>query len=239
MARLYSISAGLNNSDRSTPVAGADSFPYGTFAALIYQTATSAIDGRTIFTVGSAAQDFMEFFIGAGADTGRIGFWNGAASSKSTATINAAEWWLVAATKDTGTATPRGHYYRFTTATWTHENMSASLANMSSTAATEISTGYASGDVNGWDGHLAAWAIWKNRIQADGEVERLARGRWAEFSPDFHVEYPTGRDFPARVTTDQSRNRARQTTAGNTSVVAKGTRADPPGFRFSALNWRR
>ena len=236
MARLFTNDGSLNDAVTVT-AQGYTAWPYGTMAAVVYQTNSSATDAYNVVVCGTSAQDFVELY--SRESTHLVQLWNGTADFGGTTAITLNEWMLIAATKTTGTTTPRAHLFRWSTGTWTHENMGGTLADAAGTGATEHGIGF-SGAGNGafsFFGHVLAAAAWASRAMSDSEIERLASGLWDRWTPSLLMEFPSGRDAPAKTTIDQSRNRMRQNFSG--SQVTRSNIVGPAGFRMSALNRRR
>lgn len=141
---------------------------------------------------------------------------------------------LVGFTKATGTVVGRGHKYVFTTNTWTHAAMSGTTVNSSATTSLQIGayddTGFEPASAEIW-----AIGMWNKIAMTDSEFERLARGNWLSYAPDFYEQWSDGREVG-----DMGRTmgllRPRQTTRTGTS---RGAQKPPPGFRMCVQRRRR
>ena len=91
-------------------------------------------------------------------------------------------WYILTATKATGTVTPRFHVYNYSTGAWTHSAGSTTSANITTTA---LCLG--SADTSGWwPGNILVAAAW-NTDFSDGAVEALnlhvGLPQWVASSP--------------------------------------------------------
>lgn len=238
MARRFTSDGSANNAV-SVTARGFTDWGFGTLAIVGYHVAAFDSAGRTLLTIGTVAQDFVEVFIGGdggGGTNNKLDLWNGSASSRGVTVINSGGWYVWTVTKTTGTTTPRSHLYEWTSNTHTHENQNTTSANPTGTGATEHAVSFASAGTT-FDGYVLAAAAWRSYTMTDSEVERLPRGLWTNYSPDLLIEFPSGRDNMNRTNIDNGRNRMLMKASG--SQVTRGNITDPPGFRLSALNRRR
>ena len=154
-----------------------------TFAALFRATAFSATD-RAIVGVG-AGGTATSWLVLSGT-TGKVGYYtNGGGTAAGSTALSTGKWYIVAASKATGTAAPRIHYHDMTSpGTWTHENGS-NLPDGSSASGGSIKIGEDTGGNKDFNGDIAAIAIWKRSL-SDDEVEKLEGGLlfWGEMNPD-------------------------------------------------------
>lgn len=116
-------------------------------------------------------------------------FWIGADSaglSFSTTTVTSGDGWVIlAATKASGTATPRYHKYTFSTGVWVHENGDGTVDNGPTAASTaRIRLGSYEAGTGGFEGDMAAAGLWR-RVLTDAEIERLAISllTWVDSAP--------------------------------------------------------
>ena len=156
---------------------GATNVAFGTYAAIIDKTGGDA-----------AAKTIL-----AGMDTATVR-WNLALDTSnrlvhrgvnSTLTITAAQdWQFIAVTKATGTVLPRAHRYLYATGAWTHENMSATVAD-SATTMTVVNIGAQVAGTQHFAGDIAVCGVWPVAM-TDQQVEALAFSRlpWWAVSPN-------------------------------------------------------
>lgn len=109
---------------------------------------------------------------------------NSAVQRTSTFTILPSDNWVIlVVSKAAGTVLPRCHRYKFDTATWTHENMNATMADASGTADRVIfgERNAASDDLNGKIALAGAWTS----VLSDSDVELLDNGlsSWTSLNP--------------------------------------------------------
>jgi hypothetical protein len=98
--------------------------------------------------------------------------WDGATEVQADPTITTVlnEWYLVGVSKASGTATPRYHIYRYSTAQWEHGNFGGSIGNY---AAPDQGIVWGLEGGEGLVGNLLIGAIWDSNV-ADGTFETLA-----------------------------------------------------------------
>jgi hypothetical protein len=216
-----------------------DTFDVFTVAMLVRPTAvsanynmlsvnTSSVTDRGTWYINAAKFAYYNNSSGVSVDSGGAG--------NDYVDINM--WNLLIMTKTAGAA-PRSHIYRWDPAApspMTHLTLGSIAALTAAGAGGQWYFGtYQNIGGDYFDGGLAACGYWK-RAMSDSECVNLERGRWAETEPDFHVEFPSGKDRPGLFARDLSRNRVKQTAEVGTS---RAQYADPPGFAFSVMNRRR
>lgn len=154
-----------------------------TFAAIVKRNASGSARCIIGGAVAGGATGKYELYI---ASTNFLTIYNGTTGVSATGgqqQIATADGWVcVAATKTTGTTTPRMHTYFYNSAggktddTWTHANASATLTDGSGTAEITLGTWAASSDR--FSGDIAIAGIWARDL-TDVEVESLHTGLWA------------------------------------------------------------
>ena len=157
--------------DRITFALGSTGFAFGagTCAVIVRRgrDATSEIFMRAGASSTSTARYGLETNLAATVPNLRCG--NSLVAAASITVAVADGWVLLAATKATGTATPRFHKYSFASATWTHEDAGSTLGN--STAPTSGPTlGAASNGSGPYQGDIAAAGI-ANTVLSDVALE--------------------------------------------------------------------
>ena len=151
---------------------------------------------------------------------------NTASGARSSFTVAQDEWVLIVGGKASGTATPRLHYYRFSTETWVHGDAVAAIGDGDSVAGGVVVFGQNWGSgLDYLDGDIAAAAVF-DFLLSDAGVEDLvevnALEDWLDLSPvgmwDFRQE------STATPVTDLTGNGADQTALTGTTVLVE----DPP-----------
>jgi hypothetical protein len=100
----------------------------------------------------------------------------------STTALIAGTWYLIAATKATGTVTSRFHIYDYSAETWVHEDTTGgTTSNIVSPDMDRINFGSNGGGLNLHDGKMAACALW-NAALSDGDLESLVPGDYADIT---------------------------------------------------------
>lgn len=166
-------------SDQITTSLGSLGFQFGpgTIAALLLMPAANSAVRWAVF---------------AGADSGtpRYGLGLSAANApafrcrgnqiNAPSTVTLGEWYLLAATKATGTVAPRFHTYRYSNNTFNHENAVATSAD--STAPT--TNGFLGGENSAvfWNSDLAVAAVW-DIVLTDSQCESLPFNLSAWYAP--------------------------------------------------------
>lgn len=144
-------------------------FGPGTVIALV-NFATLGAANETVFSAGAAnAQSYMLQVL---APTPNVALrLDGNERHSTTTSLSTSTWYLIGATKATGTATPRIHIYACTGATWAHENASSSIAN-SSTPATRAQLGVTPAGAAYMNGNVQLAAVWDSVLD-DTAMETL------------------------------------------------------------------
>lgn len=215
----------------TTAAAAGLTFTFGTMAVCLYResggstmsylSTNQAAGACAVLTTLSTA-DELEWYDGT----------NGRTGATSIATSGHV---LLVATKATGTATPRFHYYEFATNTWVHEDASGTAVNGGTLSSLTIGSGGNSASFNAVDGEVHALGMWQGLAMSDGECERLARGSWLNYAPSFYEQGTPGHESGDMVRT-LGRFPARQTAISGTT---RGNRGAPPGFRMGVQHRRR
>lgn len=131
-------------------------FGPGTMAALVRLTNTGA--AKTAFSAGATnAASYMLQVDTTNVVDLRL---NGVAGLGTT-TLSATTWYVIAASKATGSVAPRIHIYDCTAGTWTHENATSSVAN-SSTPLTRSQFGSTPAGAAFWNGDIQLAAVWSS-----------------------------------------------------------------------------
>jgi hypothetical protein len=166
------------------------------FIAKPTATALDAVDHYLVSfnTLGSLTGGLL-------VEVGSLSYWSGTGSASVGPTVPAAnEWYLFAATKATGTSTPRFHMYRYSTSTWTHSNGDIANASTDDVVANNrighrAGTGY-------WDGNILIGGCWDSQL-ADLAVEGLAFNKpaWVTAAPKEAWRLDTAGSFPPFVGT--------------------------------------
>lgn len=137
-----------------------------TLAAIINCTAGSTSSGVGIVVIGTSGERRLN--IGSARQLRLV---SGGSQSNSTTTV-ANAWQFVAATKAAGSATPRFHFYTFSTGVWVHENGSAAIGDSTPSGASDIGWIAALGGFY-FDGDIAIAGAWATAL-TDAQVETLA-----------------------------------------------------------------
>lgn len=222
------------SSERITVENAADlagfSFLFGTFACVLYRSQdTGAFETMGAFNNDASASHQY------GISSGDLLFlYDNPQTRTMTGAVSASQYWLLAITKATGTATGVGHRYQFSTATWTHANLSGTAADSGATTIFTIGSLSPTG-ADLLSSEIVALGFWPGLVMTNSECERLARGRWLELNPRFYVEWGAPREV-AEMARSLGQNRVRQTTMVGTT---RGVQPPPPGFRMSPQARRR
>lgn len=139
--------------------------------ATVAVIAKTASDGAVKYAVNLGTANVSNVALGLTAgDVIAISIANAVKSG--TATLKTADGWaLLAASKATGTATPRLHLYKYGANSWTHEAAGATAANVTPTTAAHF--GARIGSTSFWNGDIAVAGVW-GVVLADQDVESLA-----------------------------------------------------------------
>lgn len=137
-------------------------------------------------------------------------------------------WTLVAVTKATGSATPRGHLYNYNTSTWSHANAAGAMTDSTVTpgASGFIQVG---GLFNFLNASIAVIGVWA-AVLSDGDIEGLdlALSAWVAQNPN--TLWAFNQASTSDPVLDLMGNGADQSSITGTTVI---TGDDPPGFDFS------
>lgn len=172
MARNFNGSASI-----TLATGGLGSFTFGTMVALCRRTDNNNWHGivTTIQAGGGANEVYLDIAPSSHASAGAIWSSFGGVDNSGTLKFLAADGWcVVAATKASGSQTPRYHKYVVSSATWTHQNGGGAVSDGTATSTgTEMIGAVATDMLNG---DVAAVALY-SRVLADQEIESLA-GAW-------------------------------------------------------------
>jgi hypothetical protein len=201
-------------------------FRWGT-AAFLCQI-NSFHDGEFMSTNDGAGTCVDYFYNGsAGLNTDKAALFDGTTNSLGATHPTQGEPIIEVYTKASGTATPRFHHYRGSTATWTHEAGNATCVDGATQTDMLIGSFQDAAASGAFDGVMWAMALWQGRAMADAEVERLARGEWAKWRPDFNHQRPAY-DVP-NWTQEVGLRRMRANSSPN---VVRADVRPPAWFRF-------
>jgi hypothetical protein len=162
---------GATHRIRLTPGAVTDSgaFPR-TFVAIVRRFSSSTADNEALVAL-NATTDVNSAISFHTNNTLRLMVDGAAGVSFSTFTVLPSDGWvLVAAGKASGTATPRMHKYVYNTATWTHQDGSAAIANGTLGATETIELGAWFNGVEGADVRLAVGGVYDSNL-SDANLE--------------------------------------------------------------------
>lgn len=219
---------------------GDKDLPFGTSAAMVYQTANVTAPASVIFVGSGPTSDNIDILnVYDNPTLNTIGYWNstGGNDCKSTTALSLNRWFLIGVSKDTGTTTPRAHIFDMSTGTWTHQATSTTDADAAVTGQTVYAIGGITSGLFNFPGHIAATCSWHRRVLTDNEMERLPQGSWNKYSPDTLVEMKSGRSPMGIGPIDHGLQRMIMNTFG--AAVTRAQIGDPPGFRFSLGGRRR
>lgn len=154
--------------DEITLSLGATGFAFGPGTVLGLVTVEA---GGTMAVFSAGATNAVSYMLQVDSTTlGVILRLNGVATNGSDIIVSN-QWYLVGATKATGTVTPRLHIYDCTAGTWTHENASGTAAN-SSTPITRSQIGTTPQGGADFDGSMQLVAVW-NSVLNDAAFDAL------------------------------------------------------------------
>jgi hypothetical protein len=207
---------------------------FGTVAAIVK---TPAVDGT--FRQFFAPHDSGGTFIG-GVNVhsaGGVEWFAGASVTGGTVPVNT--WALLVIRKATGTATPRLSIYNFTSTTWTHTNLSASIANWSAFGASGTIRMSFQNSGDWFKSRIAVRGAWTNSLpwsaDASGDTALQSAGlhtsaaNWLSNNASaFWLFNQTSTATP--VDDLSTTGTADQSSITGTTVV---TGDDPPGFDFT------
>lgn len=136
------------------------------------------------------------------------------------------EWFLIAITKTSGVATPRGHAYRYSTGTWTHLDSANTLEGKAGSVSL-IELGRTNND---WFyvGYIAVAGVWTTAL-SDTQIETLETDLQAWLDTGAVAVWPLNQESVATPVVDITGGGANQTAQSGTAVVLGD---DPPGFNF-------
>lgn len=158
--------------DRLTVSIGLTGFVMGpgTAAAIVKRGADGAI--HSIFHAGAATSGANRWMLRMDA-ANKIDLATPTAVAAATLTVTVANGWsLIAASKASGTSTPRFHRYIFSTNVWSHEDGASTLADSGTPITTSCMGEQASGSGD-YNGDIAIAGIW-NVVLTDTQIESLA-----------------------------------------------------------------
>lgn len=201
-----------------------------TYAAIVKRT--SSADQLIVGGKDSGGILQSGLVINAAADSNQVGLQGntgGALVAISFPTTD--DWVFVGITKATGTSTPRGHKFLYSSSTWTHTDSAATVANQSSISGGSVRIG-ASGGASyntALTGDIAVAGVWVGTVLTDVQIETLedALQHWVDLSPT--ALWRLDQDSTATAITDITGGGADQTALSGTSVVADC----PPGFNWT------
>lgn len=196
-------------------IGGASAFNFGTMIALARRTDNAAWHGLvTTQQSGGGLEAYLDI---APTDGAIWSSWNGVDHSTTTLFKAADGWCIVAATKATGTVTPRYHKYQISAQTWTHENGGTALPNATSAPGGSCVLGAASGDA--LNGDIAAVALY-GRTFTDQEIESFAVSWevWLSYGPV--AAWLLDQDATTTAVLDWTGGGAQQTATSGTAVTA-------------------
>jgi hypothetical protein len=153
------------------------------FSWVAIVNAADVADWRALY-----APDGATFFLTSGGAHMRLEE-NGTNTDSPTIVVATGEWVLIGITKASGTATPRFHYYRFSTNAWSHENASGSTAAVNHTGPSIYLGGAPATYSNFWNGEIEVFGHWK-RVLSDAEIENLpfTLQGWYSAKPDILIK---------------------------------------------------
>lgn len=227
MSRRFTAASNERIAIGSAGLAGFN-FTYGTFAVVANNFSLPA--NASYFSTNNATGACANFALSSGV----MALYDGNLS-RTGQTLSTGVTYVFGFTKATGTATARHHSYNPTTNAWTHQ--AASGTNVDGATATILVLG-AFADATASepiDADVFAIGFWQGVVMTDSEFERLARGNWLNYSPDFYEQWTDGRDTGDMMTT-LGRRGSKQTARTGTT---RGTTKPPAGFRFAVQRRRR
>jgi len=140
---------------------------------------------------------------------------------------NSDGWVLIAASKATGSQVCRFHKYRFSDATWTHENSDSALADGSQTVST-VRFGIWEGS-DFFNGLLASAGVWRQTVLSDASIETLIAGLSAAMVLNPTALWGFNQSSIATPVSDLTGHGANET-----SIVGTATSSDvPAGYNFA------
>jgi len=202
------------SSDSITLALGAIGFAFGPGTVLaLYSPATGG--GQTLFSAG-ATNPKSYMLQGDTTTAGVILRLDGVQKNGSDLLVNSS-WYVIGATKATGTVTPRLHIYDCTAGTWTHENAGATSAN-SSTPLTRAQLGMTPAGAAFLTGTMQLAAVW-NTVLNDAAFDALVSLQ-AIIAAAPQALWILDQASVATPVTDYTGNGADQTAISGTSVTS-------------------
>jgi len=144
-------------------------FGPGTVATILRRTTDGTV--QVVVFIGNNAVGERHQFALLNDDTIQLRLTAGSVTSSTTVT-SAMGWVLIAASKASGTATPRFHKYVYSTNAWTHEDGGGTEGNNGAPSGDAYVGNYVNFDA-GMRGDIAVAGIW-NVVLTDAQVESLA-----------------------------------------------------------------
>lgn len=166
---------------------GLQSSTFGTFAIICKRNGTTFHNLMTGHTSGGTSRMGLEIEDNGSGNHLQLQYDGTFVSTGAGITIvNADGWVLLAAGKATGTTTPRGHKYVYSSNTWTHADFSGTATNWTSIGSTGTMRFGEWEGADDFNGDIAAAGYWSGRNLADAEVELLAVSLqgWFATAPD-------------------------------------------------------
>jgi hypothetical protein len=188
-------------------------FDFGTVWAVVQFDSVTSEQAVVVFgRVGNTQRGALKINA-----SGQMVWQAGATVVTSTATASTATWYIWCVTKATGTATPVAHIYNFSTQTWTHQNLSGTVAN-SNTLQDNVYIGRLVDDSFALNGRIAAAGYIQGTALSDANCETLLAGvaRWFGHSPN--SVWQLTQDDTAQTIVDLTGNGGNQSALTNTSV---------------------
>jgi hypothetical protein len=152
---------------------GAQNFDFGPGTIAVICKVDSFAAERDIFSVGvgGTARLYLRTL---SSPAGLLNLQLTASSSNAVTALTAGKWYLIAATKATGTVAPRFHMYDYAAGTWMHENGPTAIANSGVFGGSTVIGAQIDHSVP-MDGDIAAIGLW-NVAFGDQQCESLAYG---------------------------------------------------------------
>lgn len=191
-------------------------FGPGSVAALVYSTNIAA-SNRTV--ISSGATNAVSWMLQVLTATGQVALRLDGTEVHSTTTISINKWYLLGASKGTGTVTPTLHIYDYATNAWVHEAASGTRVN-SSTPLTQAQIGCTPAVAAFWDGDIAVAGSW-DVVLSDAQFEALAYGLRAWFAVQPRGLFVLDQASTAQQLEDMSGGGANQSAITGTAVSAR------------------
>jgi len=197
----------------------------GTVAAIVRPASFGA--SNTAFSSGATNAASWMLQVGA-TGTGTISLRLNGTETHNTTVLTVSQWYCIVATKATGTATPRFHFYDYTAGAWTHENAVGTLANCS-TPITQAQVGCTPAGAAFWGGDVAVCGAW-NVVLTDAQVEPLAFSLLSWFQVQPRGLFVLDQAATTIALNDQTGGGANQSSITGTAVSANSV----PVFSYGA-----